>query len=219
MSCSPFIDRAGYFEPALLSEDDVERAKFYETNLERQTLQTDIADYGEFLASLDMTAEIGPFSSKYLDRITQLINKTNQFNLTTRRYNLSEVEAMSGDGSALTLYGKLKDKFGDNGMISVVICRSNSDNWEIDTWLMSCRVLKRRVEEQILQFLLEKARDVGVKHLKGIYQPTAKNKLVRYHYRDLGFEKGDETAAGEQIWWLDVNEALEKGSSLPFALV
>jgi len=156
-------------------------------------------DLGDYLSSLGMIIRFSPFDRNGRQRITQLINKTNQFNLTTRRYTEAEVAAMESDDSFFTLQVRLADKFGDLGMIAVVICRpSQSDTraWEIDTWLMSCRVLGRQVEEAMLMKIGEEARNNGVQRLIGIYIPTAKNDMVKGHYLKLGFKLVHESSAG-----------------------
>lgn len=209
---------AGYFESVSFNEEDRQRAQMYRENAKRAGAMEIVADMDAYLASLEMQLRLRPFDKPGRARIVQLINKSNQFNLTTRRYSAAEIEAMEQDGGIFTLQASLKDKFGDNGMISVVICRPNSNDWVIDTWLMSCRVLKRRVEEQILEFVLARAREAGVKCLKGVYRPTAKNGLVKNHYRDLGFEPG-ERCDEEEVWWLATDAAVRATKTFPFQLV
>ena len=116
-----------------------------------------MASYDDFLASLEMRAEIAPFRSVYFDRIAQLTNKSNQFNLTTQRYTRTEIEQMAGDSAFVTLYGRLSDRFGDNGLVSVVIGKKESSTLHIILWLMSCRVLKRGMEQAMLDVLVKKA--------------------------------------------------------------
>ncbi|TDM09563.1 MAG: hypothetical protein C4K60_10010 [Ideonella sp. MAG2] len=140
------LDRSGLFEPISISKEDLNRARYYEANANRTQMQSQFVDYGKYLDSLDMSAEIVPFKRKNLDRITQLTNKTNQFNLTTRRYTNAEIEAIAQNPDMIGLSGQLKDKFGDNGLISVVIGARHGQRVEIDLWLMSCRVLKRDME-------------------------------------------------------------------------
>ena len=123
------LEHERYFEVDKIVQDDLSRSAYYSSNAHASTCQTGFPDYGEFLASLEMTAEIGPFSPVYLERITQLINKTNQFNLTTRRYTSAEVEAIAQDPAFITLYGRLADKFGDNGLVSVVVGRIVDRSW------------------------------------------------------------------------------------------
>jgi FkbH-like protein len=179
---------AGYFEAVTFSEDDLKRADFYQDNARRVNLQKQAGDLESYLASLDMEITFQSFDETGRARISQLINKSNQFNVTTKRYTEAQVEAMQNDPAYFTLQVRLSDTFGDNGMISVVICRRVSpDTWEIDTWLMSCRVLGRRVEDMVLREILEHAKAEGVKKIIGIYIPTDRNKLVAEHYPKLGF--------------------------------
>jgi FkbH-like protein len=161
-----------------------------------------------YLSSLDMTLTFRPFDNIGKARIAQLINKSNQYNLTTRRYTESEVTEAQDDPDVFTLQARLSDIFGDNGMISVVICQPGvAGEWEIDTWLMSCRVLGRKVEQAVLQQILGHARVAGITRLVGIYRPTDRNKLVADHYAKLGFVKTDEDASGTSRWELIVKDA------------
>ena len=167
-----------------------------------------MGDVDAYLASLEMEIDFRPFDEPGRARIAQLINKSNQFNLTTRRYTEAEVGRLEGDPDVFTLQVRLSDKLGDNGMISVIICRRTEPAvWEIDTWLMSCRVLGRRVEETVLGHLLEHARRSGVGRLRGIYRPTDRNKLVEQHYAKLGFVSGGEADQSATVWELDVATA------------
>jgi FkbH-like protein len=150
-----------------------------------------------------MEISFAPFDAKGRERIAQLINKSNQFNLTTRRYTEGEVAGFETDSTLLTLQIRLADRFGDNGMICVVICRPAVDNaWEIDTWLMSCRVLGRRVEQMVLREILMQARARGASRLVGRYIPTARNGMVKDHYERLGFSQAGAEGA-ETLWSLD----------------
>jgi FkbH-like protein len=179
---------AGYFEAVAFSEDDLRRADFYQDNARRVNLQKQAGDLDSYLASLDMEITFQPFDETGRARISQLINKSNQFNVTTKRYTEAQVEAMQLDASYFTLQVRLSDTFGDNGMISVVICRAvSSETWEIDTWLMSCRVLGRRVEDMVLRELLGQAKAHGAHKLVGVYIPTDRNKLVADLFPKLGF--------------------------------
>ena len=161
-----------------------------------------------YLASLDMTITFQPFDATGRARIVQLINKSNQYNLTTRRYTDPEVAEAENDPEVFTLQVRLADIFGDNGMISVVICRpAEAGVWEIDTWLMSCRVLGRKVEHMVLREILEHARAAGIRKLIGYYRPTDRNKLVVDHYAKLGFTKVAEEDSGATRWELLVEGA------------
>jgi FkbH-like protein len=180
---------AGYFEAVTFSEDDLRRADYYQDNARRVSLQKQAGDLDAYLASLDMEITFQPFDETGRPRISQLINKSNQFNVTTKRYTEAQVEAVQNDPVFFTLQVRLSDTFGDNGMISVVICRrAAADSWEIDTWLMSCRVLGRRVEEMVLREILTHAKTEGVQKLVGTYIPTDRNKLVEELYPKLGFQ-------------------------------
>ena len=179
---------AGYFESVAFSSEDGKRAEMYQANARRATLKTQVGDLDGYLASLDMEIRFAPFDKVGRSRISQLINKSNQFNLTTRRYSEVETAAAELDPDVFTLQVRLADTFGDNGMISVVICRPTEPRtWEIDTWLMSCRVLGRRVEQMVLHEIIRNARHAGVDRIVGRYVPSAKNALVHDHFAKLGF--------------------------------
>ncbi len=196
------VDRSHFFEITSFSGDDLKRNEMYKKNAERAALQSQFADYGEYLTSLDMVGVIDDFLPIYLPRITQLTNKSNQFNLTTRRFTTSEMEEVFADDSYIRLYGKLTDKFGDNGIVSVVIGKMNGDTLDVILWLMSCRVLKRDMEYAMLDNLVERAQEKGIKEIKGYYYPTAKNKMVKELYADFGFDKISEDEEGNTVWSL-----------------
>jgi len=141
----------------------------------------------------------------YLERITQLINKTNQFNLTSRRYTSAEVEAISSDPSFVTLYGRLADKFGDNGLVSVLIGRVIDQTVELDLWVMSCRVLKREMELAIFDALVEQCAARGIRKIVGVYIPSKKNGMVAEHYASLGFSRVDGPSGGRELWLYEVS--------------
>jgi FkbH-like protein len=196
---------AGYFEAVTFAREDLERAGFYQDNAKRADLCKQIVGVDAYLESLDMTITFQPFDALGRARITQLINKSNQYNLTTRRYAATEVAALEGDPAFFTLQVRLSDRFGDNGMISVVICRpGGAFVWEIDTWLMSCRVLGRKVEHMVLREILVHARLAGIRTLTGAYRPTDRNKLVLDHYPKLGFTKFRGVDGGVTLWELPV---------------
>jgi FkbH-like protein len=194
---------AGYFEAVAFANEDLQRAGFYQDNARRLTLQKQVGGVDAYLASLDMTITFQPFDATGRARIVQLINKSNQYNLTTRRYTDPEVVEAEDDPAVFTLQVRLADIFGDNGMISVVICRPGGPaTWDIDTWLMSCRVLGRKVEHMVLREILEHARAAGIHSLTGTYRPTERNKLVVDHYVKLGFTKIAEEDSGLTRWEL-----------------
>ena len=202
------ISAAGYFESTRFSKEDLARADFYRDNSRRAALAQKAGDLQSYLASLDMQITFQPFDETGRARIAQLISKSNQFNLTTRRYSETEVASIQHDPSCYARQIRLTDTFGDNGMISVVIARrSGLHELEIDTWLMSCRVLGRRVENVVLQELIEHARSQGLQTIVGRYIPTDRNALVKDHYSKLGFSLASSLAGGETVWHLDVATA------------
>jgi len=205
---------AGYFESIAFSAEDQQRADQYRDNARRVALQKQSGGVDDYLLSLDMRLTFQPFDDAGRARIAQLINKSNQFNLTTRRYTEPEVALLQRDPAAFTLQVRLADSFGDNGMICVLICRRADDVWEIDTWLMSCRVLGRKVEQAVLAELAEQARSRGISRLVGRYVPTEKNKLVEAHYEKLGFLLLERADDGSSSWQLAV-DALPARSPLP----
>jgi FkbH-like protein len=199
---------AGYFEAVAFAGEDLKRAEFYQDNAKRASLQKQVGGVDAYLASLDMTITFQPFDATGRARIVQLINKSNQYNLTTRRYTDPEVTEAENDSEVFTLQVRLADIFGDNGMISVVICRPEGTGvWKIDTWLMSCRVLGRKVEHMVLREVLKHARAAGIGKLSGTYRPTDRNKLVVDHYAKLGFAKVEEHESGFTRWELSVDGA------------
>lgn len=203
------VDKNGYFESVSLLEDDANRNKYYEDNKIRANEEARFQNYGEFLHSLKMSAEIYSFESIYMDRITQLINKTNQFNLTTKRYTFGEVEAAVKNDNFITLYGKLSDKFGDNGLIAITIAEVKDQICHIDLWLMSCRVLKRDMEYAMLDALVVECLKKGVSTIKGYYLPSVKNAMVQNLYELFGFTKLSESD-NETVWELNLSGYQEK---------
>jgi FkbH-like protein len=187
------IDRQMYFETLSLTEEDRRRVEAYRENVQRRVLETTSASIEDFLTNLQMQVELKPFDEANLPRIAQLINKTNQFNLTTRRLSESQVRSLIDRPGVYTRSMRLRDRFGDNGLTGVLIALEENDTIRIDTWLMSCRVLGRRVEEAMLNGLLRYARFRGFRYVIGEYVPTAKNGLVSDLFERFGFEcLGDE---------------------------
>lgn len=204
------LTAAGYFEATRLSSEDLARAEFYQENSRRITLRQQRGDLGSYLLSLNMEITFQPFDAMGRSRIAQLMSKSNQFNLTTHRYTEEDVAAMQANPNYFTLQVRLSDLFGDNGMVSVVICRGlNKDLLEIDTWLMSCRVLGRSVEQAVLQELVTYGRGHGFSRLIGRYIPTEKNALVANHYQTLGFKHTDTLSDGSSVWELDLLTAAD----------
>jgi FkbH-like protein len=200
------IADAGYFETVGVTPEDFERAGQYQANLQREQARASFTDMAGYLKSLDMVLTSKPFDPVGLPRIVQLINKTNQFNLTTRRTTDADARSLMADPHAVTMQLRLVDNLGDNGMISVVIGRAEGDNaLVIDTWLMSCRVLGRQVEEATMNLLVQAAARLGLPRIIGHYIPTAKNGMVRDHYRKLGFHETASDPDGTTSWALDLS--------------
>lgn len=178
----------GYFESVSITDEDRVRSQQYQSNREREVLKASTTDLDAYLHGLEMQLIWRRFDAVGLQRTVQLINKTNQFNLTTRRYSEEDVVALIDDPRAFGLQLRLIDRFGDNGIIGIVIGRmSDEEELLIDTWLMSCRVLGRQVEPTTLNLVAAAAKRLGARRLIGDYLPTKKNGMVREHYPKLGF--------------------------------
>ncbi len=211
------LDKAGYFELTAFSADDLKRNEMYKANVERKRSEASFTDYGAYLDSLEMQGEIAPFASLYMSRIAQLTNKSNQFNLTTKRCTQADIEAVASDPASISLYGKLADKFGDNGVVSVVfghrgqkdVADAGGREFHIDLWLMSCRVLKRGMEDAMLDALVTACQNRGIEKIWGYYYPTAKNKMVKNFYESMGFCKASEDGEGNSVFFLDLGSGYE----------
>ncbi|MEA2837606.1 MAG: hypothetical protein QOD89_2156 [Bradyrhizobium sp.] len=199
------LQAASYFETTGYTDEDRDRANYYRTNAMRAAQLESFAGKDDYLESLGMEMTIDSFDSAGRKRIVQLIAKSNQFNLTTKRYSEADVAAAQVDSALITLQVRLSDIFGDNGMISVIIARRSEDALDIDTWLMSCRVLGRGVPEAVLDWLVAEARSSGKSFIRGTYIPTQKNMLVVDHYKTLGFELVEKKPDGETCWRLAVD--------------
>ena len=199
------IDKNGYFECINISKEDLEKDKMYKDNAKRSEMMATFTNYDDYLRSLDMKAEIKSFVPIYLERIAQLSNKSNQFNLTTKRYSEADIESIYKDDKYIKLYGKLEDIFGDNGVVSVVIGKIKKDELHIDLWIMSCRVLKRKLEYAMMDELVNRCKNQGIKKIFGYYYPTAKNKLVLDFYDNQGFVL-DKEEDGNKTYHLDVDD-------------
>ena len=198
------IDGNKYFEPTSLLIDDVNRNKYYKDNKKRSQEQSIFKSYDDFLVSLEMRAEIKSFSLIYLSRITQLTNKTNQFNLTTKRYAIGEIENIATSDEYIKIYGKLIDKYGDNGLIAISIGRIEENQCHIHLWLMSCRVLKRDMEFAMLDELVRQCKEKNVLEIIGYYYQSDKNNMVFDLYEKFGFVLSD-TNGEDTIWMLDIS--------------
>lgn len=199
------IADAGYFEGLSVTEEDRERTGQYQSNKAREALRASVTDLEGYLRGLEMQLVWKRFDRIGLQRIVQLINKSNQFNLTTRRYTEEDVLAVMADPEAFGLQLRLLDRFGDNGVIAIVIGRKRENrDLYIDTWLMSCRVLGRQVEPTTLNLIAQEARKLGARRLVGEYVPTKKNGMVRDHYAKLGFAVMETDTAGGSRNLLDL---------------
>ena len=194
------LDNSGFFEVVNLSNDDIKKTKMYKQNIERKNKLSTFENYDDYLKSLEMKAEIQNFIPMYMSRIAQLTNKSNQFNLTTKRYTQAEIEEVANSDEYITLYGKLEDSFGDNGVVSVIIGKKENEKLNIDLWIMSCRVLKRDMEYAMMDTLVHNATKNGIKEIYGYYYPTMKNKMVKNFYELQGFEKIEEDSEGNTKW-------------------
>ena len=196
---------AGYFEGLAVTDDDRARTGQYQSNRQREELKASATDLPGFLRGLEMQLTCRPFDQVGLQRTVQLINKTNQFNLTTRRYTEDDVLAVMRDNRSFGLQLRLVDRFGDNGIISIVIGKMrDEEDLYLDTWLMSCRVLGRQVEPATLNVVADRAKRLGAKRLIGEYIPSKKNGMVKDHYARLGFTVIESDAAGGNRSVLDL---------------
>ncbi len=198
---------AGYFESLGITAEDLERTTQYQENRAREELRASVTDMDGYLRALEMRMVWNRFDSVGQSRVVQLINKTNQFNLTTRRHNDADVAAIMADPRAIGLQIRLLDRFGDNGIIAIIIGRlTEPGTVTIDTWLMSCRVLGRGVERTTLNLVVAQAHALGATRLVGEYVPTKKNGMVREHYTKLGFTPLDTQADGSSTAVLDFSQ-------------
>lgn len=204
------IDRAGYFETIRISKDDLNKTQMYKENYERKNYQSTFASYDEYLSSLEMKAEIEAFQAVHLSRIAQLTNKSNQFNTTTLRCTKEELEEISTNKNYITLYGRLWDKFGDNGIVAVTVGKIENGCLNLILWLMSCRVLKRDMEYAMLDEVVKLCKQHSIHTVRGYYYPTQKNGMVKSLYEKFGFQKISEDSAGNTEWEMQINDYKQK---------
>jgi FkbH-like protein len=210
---------AGYFEAVAFTADDRSRAEQYAANAEREALLGSAESMDDFLRGLDMTAVYGPFTAVDHARAVQLINKTNQFNTTTRRYAGEEVARIMEDPDSVTLQFRLLDRLGDNGLISTMILRptpAENDVLEIENWVMSCRVFGRELEFEAMNIAVEAARERGARALVAEYIPTPKNDVISKLYPSLGFTEVDRAAPanGATRWRLDLADYVTRNTHI-----
>jgi FkbH-like protein len=194
------------FETASFSAEDVKRTELYRAEAERRQEQSSYSNIEDFLSSLDMQIVVERWDAFHLPRIAQLIQRSNQFNLTTRRLSESQCAAIMNSGDSIPIYAELADRLGDHGLISVVTCESQGSDLAIRDWLMSCRVLARTVEAYLMTYVVDRARRLGLSRVTGKYIPTAKNAMVRDFFAQFGFRKTSEAADGSAEWVLNVDE-------------
>jgi len=197
------------FERLKLSTEDRQRGVMYQAQREREQLEQTITSREDFYRSLQQEAEISPLTKANLARIAQLTNKTNQFNLTTRRYSEQQISELVSKPGCDCYSIRVRDRFGDNGLVGVAITRQTGATAEIDTFLLSCRVIGRTVETAFLSFLADHARSNGASRLQGWFLPTKKNSPTRDFYSAHGFRASEQNGDGT-LWTLDL-----KPDSLP----
>ena len=198
------------FETASYSQADKDRTKQYQVEAQRVSLQKTFSNESDFLKSLDMVSTVSGFTKFNIPRVAQLSQRSNQFNLRTIRYTEADVTALAEDPDVIDLCFTLEDKFGDNGLIAVIIMKKqDADTLFVDTWFMSCRVLKRGMEDFTLNTMVEYARKKGYKRIIGEYLPTPKNKMVEQHYIKLGFMPLSSTSTAQYVLELEKYKARE----------
>jgi FkbH-like protein len=201
----PYLRTLNLFETSSFTEGDQERTQQLQDQAERVIIQKTFTSEDDFLESLAMECVIKNFDDFNIPRVAQLTQRSNQFNLRTMRYSEADLKRFVATESYTNLSFTLKDKYGDHGLISLVVLCSNGDSVFIDTWIMSCRVLRRGVEKLVLNTIVDMAKEKKILHIIGEYIPTPKNELVRDHYRSLGFKN-----MGQNKWTLDVEDYLNK---------
>lgn len=201
------LERAGYFFGITLSQEDLDRTAQYQTEAQRENLRASIGSIDGFLVQLQLEASVEPVSSCNLARVTQLANKTNQFNVTTQRYTEAQIEALAQRPGAWTGAFRLADRMGSYGLVGLLFCVPCGEReWEVETWLMSCRTLGRQMEKFMFDCMVQAAIRNGVKRIVGVYHPTEKNGLVAELYDHMGFSKTDSTNA-QSRYVLEVPDA------------
>jgi FkbH-like protein len=193
-----FLRSCNLFETASYTPEDEQRTQQYQEEAQRAIVQKQCFNEDEFLANLNMLSIVKPFDKFSIPRVAQLTQRSNQFNLRTVRYTEEEISNIANSKNYVTIEFALEDKYGDYGLISVIILKKQSDAFFIDTWIMSCRVLKRGMEKFVLNQIVQLASKSGAKQIIGEYLPTPKNNMVKAHYKDLGFTKYN----GENNQWI-----------------
>jgi FkbH-like protein len=192
-------------ETASYTPQDAQRTSEYQVEAQRHTEREKFVDLADFLRSLEMRALVQPFLPFNIPRVAQLTQRSNQFNLRTVRYSEKQIAEIANSATHVAMSFELKDRFGESGLISVIILEIQGEDFFVDTWLMSCRVLGRGMEQFVLNTIVKKAREHGLKRVRCEYVPTPKNGIVKEHYPKLGFAPD-----GENRWVLDVESYLER---------
>lgn len=193
------LDKSGFFETVNISNDDIKRNESFKANKERVKFEKTTKNYGEYLLSLEMKAVIQESSNDNLERVSQLINKTNQFNLTTQRYSSSEIDTFIQSNDYIVIHGKLSDKFGEYGITSVMVCKILPNSIEVDTWVMSCRVFKRNLEFAMFDALIKIAKRLKIQEIYGDFIRTEKNSIVSDLYVSLGFKSIEKNTEAYKV--------------------
>ncbi len=218
LGSSPFtyvrdIDRGHWFQTLTLSTEDLSRAEQYRIQAQRENVRSTAGSLEEFLGQLHLEAEAEGVNKGNVTRITQLVNKTNQFNVTTKRYTEAQVQALADDPRGWTAAFRLADRMGSYGLIGVIFCKAHEAagglEWHVDSWLMSCRVLGRQMEKFMFDRMIEAAMELGVKRIIGQYIPTQKNSLVKDLFDNFGFDRTDESREGNVTYELKVPAVFE----------
>jgi len=195
----PYLRSLNLFETASFTDEDIDRTRQYREEAQRNIMQRTFTSEADFLQSLGMVSEVKPFDKFTIPRVAQLTQRSNQFNLRTVRYTEEDIAELAGNPGYFTMSFTLEDKFGSHGLIAIVILKKDGPTLFIDSWIMSCRVLKRGMEEFTLNAIMELARAEGFENVAGEYIPTKKNGIVKDHYDRLGFQF-------ENIWVMNANK-------------
>lgn len=208
------LDHSGYFEVTALTSEDFSKTNQYRARAKAKSAQTTFENYDEYLNSLQMKAVITTFEPINVQRVAQLTNKSNQFNLTTLRCSEDDIRSMQNNPNYMCLCGRLIDKFADNGIVTVISGEIVDDVFHIRLWLMSCRVLQRGMEDIMMNVVVSSAAKRGVKQIIGYYYPTKKNGLVKGFYRDMGFKLASEDKEGNTVWKLKVEKYIKRNTQI-----
>ena len=206
----PCIAEAGYFECVKFTREDADRVKQYAANARRETVRTSAQSMDEYLQNLGMTVEYGPVRPVDTNRVVQLVNKTNQFNTTAWRCTSDEIACLSTAPHVLMLRYRLRDRFGDNGLVSVIILVPVADRpgaMDISNWVMSCRVFGRQLEHEVMNLAIAAVKEMGVEEVFADFKPTARNRVIDGLYETLGFQQVRGTHGdGSTRWRINVRE-------------